>query len=115
MPDRNTCRIVNTTLPTARAAGTLAREIVDARLAACAQHFPIHSVYRWKGAVESAAESMLVAKTTARLAPALVAFVRERHPYELPEILVTRIDGGLPDYLRWIARETKDAGRAAPP
>ena len=106
---------MNTTLPSANAARSLARRIVSARLAACAQHFPIHSVYRWKGAVESAAEFMLVAKTTARLAPALVAFIRTRHPYELPEILVARIDGGLPDYLRWIARETAAVGRTAPP
>jgi len=28
------------------------------------------------------------------------------HPYELPEVIMVPITGGLPNYLQWIAAET---------
>jgi periplasmic divalent cation tolerance protein len=33
--------------------------------------------------------------------------LREGHPYELPEIIAVPISQGLPDYLAWVAAETK--------
>jgi len=100
------CQIVTTTFPSRAGARTLARRLVEARLAACVQLVPIHSLYRWKNAVESAAEIRLEAKTTVARAPAVVAFIRRHHPYELPEIVVQPIAGGAPDYLAWIAAES---------
>jgi periplasmic divalent cation tolerance protein len=98
--------VVTTTVDSEKAARDLAAALVDARLAACVQCVPIHSTYRWKGAVESAAEFLLMAKTRASLAGSLAAFVRGRHSYELPEIVVTPIVGGLAPYLQWIRDET---------
>ncbi|MBN1676760.1 MAG: divalent-cation tolerance protein CutA [Kiritimatiellae bacterium] len=97
--------IVNTTVSDLEQAGVLADEIVEARLAACVQAMPIKSVYRWKGAVEHASEVLLIAKTRAALAGRLTNFIREKHPYEVPEILVTPVVDGLPEYLRWISGE----------
>ena len=98
--------VVNTTLPNEAAARGMAEKIVDARLAACVQAMPIRSLYRWKGAVESADEILLLAKTRADLAGELLAFIRRNHSYEVPEILVTPVLDGWPDYLRWIGEET---------
>ena len=100
------CVIVTTTVGDEKAAANLAAAIVDARLAACVQCLPVHSTYRWKGARESAAEFLLLAKTRAALAERLTAFIREAHSYELPEIVVTPIVGGLAPYLEWIRSET---------
>ena len=51
------CCQVTTTLPDREVAQNLARRLVEERLAACAQvEGPVASVYRWKGAVESATE-----------------------------------------------------------
>ena len=99
---------LTTTVDSRRRAQTLARQLVTGRLAACVQTVPIRSVYRWKGAVESAAEYLLIAKTRAVLVKALVGFIRGVHPYEVPEIVVTPITGGLKDYLAWIDAETSD-------
>jgi periplasmic divalent cation tolerance protein len=89
-------------------ADELAAAIVERKLAACVQRLPIQSVYRWKGEIESSGEFLLMAKTRAALAGRLTDFVRERHPYELPEIVVTPITGGLKAYLEWVAEETRE-------
>ncbi len=98
--------VVSTTVDSARRAGVIARRIVAKRLAACVQQMPIRSIYWWKGRMETASEHLLLAKTRAALAPAVVALIRGIHPYELPEITVTPITGGLAPYLAWIKAET---------
>lgn len=90
-------------------AEALARALVDLRLAACVQILPgIRSIYRWEGRVETAEESRLDAKTTSARLDALVAAVRARHPYEVPEIVATPLAGGNPAYLEWV-RDQVDA------
>lgn len=98
--------VVTTAVGSRAAARKLASLIVKARLAACVQCAPVHSIYRWKGNVESADEYVLFAKTPASLADSLVAFIGKRHSYELPEITIMPITGGLKEYMNWIAKET---------
>jgi periplasmic divalent cation tolerance protein len=99
--------VVCTAVESEEAARNLARLIVESRLAACVQHFPIRSVYRWKGAVEESAEILLTAKTRGQLAEPLIRFIRGHHSYEVPEILVFPVAGGLAAYLAWVADETR--------
>ena len=106
MPRRNRFVTLTTTIDSPAKAGKLARQIVRSRLAACVQSMPIRSVYWWKKSVESAGEILLIAKTRASRAKALIGFIQERHPYEVPEIVVTPIIGGSKDYLTWIEKET---------
>ena len=96
------------TAPDARCAETLARALVDERLAACVNVVPgVRSFYRWEGAVQEDSELLLVAKTRQDLAEALAARVKELHPYELPEVLALNAAGGSPAYLDWIRTETE--------
>jgi len=97
---------VTTTVDSKVKAATMARNIVASRLAACVQFVSIGSVYRWKGKVESASEYLLLAKTRCSLARNLIAFIKEHHSYELPEIAVVPITDGLQEYLGWIIKET---------
>ena len=66
----------------------------------------MQSLYRWEGAVESATEILLFIKSTATNYPALEAAIRNRHPYQVPEIIALPVERGLPAYLDWIASET---------
>lgn len=94
---------VLTAIDSEAGARTLAHELVDARRAACVQVLgPIQSTYRWRGAVETAEEWLCVAKTTASAYPELERAIRDRHPYEVPEITAVPIDEGLDAYLGWI-------------
>lgn len=106
--------IVQTTVDSEARAAELAGKIVEERWAACVQRMPVRSVYRWKGAVESAEEWLLAAKTRSSLASGLTAFIRQNHPYEVPEILVTPIEGGHSAYLDWLIAETRSP-RTDPP
>ena len=106
-----TALLVFTNLPDQDSAEALARELVEARLAACVNVLaPCQSVYRWQGALESAAEVPLLIKTSSERYAALEAAIRERHPYELPEVIALPVVAGLPDYLAWVAAETRDPG-----
>jgi periplasmic divalent cation tolerance protein len=94
--------VVLTTLGAEADAVTLAKALVEERLAACVNVLPpMTSVYRWKNAVEQEREQQLVIKTDAATVPALRARLLELHPYELPEFLVLDA-GGSDAYLAWV-------------
>ncbi|MES2771571.1 MAG: divalent-cation tolerance protein CutA [Pseudomonadota bacterium] len=100
--------LVLTNLPTAEAAQTLAQHLVENHLAACVSILaPCRSLFRWQGALESCDEVPLLIKTSEECYPALSAAILARHPYELPELIALPITQGLPDYLAWVAAETK--------
>ena len=100
---------LQTTIDDRGKAEALARAAVEARLAACGQVLgPVTSVYRWKGRVERAEEWLCLLKTRAELAGRLEAFVRERHPYEVAEIVTLPIARASDAYGDWIDDETRD-------
>ena len=104
MPD---IMLILTTMPDDDRADTLARTLVEERLAACVNvHAPMQSTYRWKGRIEREAERQLVIKTTREQVAALEHRLRALHPYELPEFLVVAAEGGAAAYLEWVAAET---------
>jgi len=95
-------RVILSTAP-ARAAARLARRLVDARLAACVNILPgVASIYRWKGRVEKASESLLLIKTTAARASACLTALADAHPYEVPEGLVFAPCSALAPYASWV-------------
>jgi periplasmic divalent cation tolerance protein len=99
--------IVLTTLNANTDASSLARMLVDERLAACVNVLaPMTSIYRWKGTIETDREQQLVIKTSSARVGPLEARLRELHPYELPEFLVLAVSSGSEAYLRWVAENT---------
>ena len=96
------------TCPDADCAERIAAALVAERLAACVNLLPgLRSVYRWQGKVEAAAEVLLLVKTSAEAYPALQERLRQMHPYELPELLAVEAASGLPEYLQWLAAESR--------
>lgn len=94
--------------PDAETAQALARAAVEGRLAACANLMGgVTSVFRWQGAVETEAEVIAVFKTTRAQLPALVALLRDSHPYDLPAITWTGMEADAAT-LDWLAAETGD-------
>ena len=99
--------MISTTVDDANKAREMAELLVREKLAACVHRMSIKSTYTWKGAIESADEITLVAKTRASLIEQVVARIKENHPYELPEIVATPVVHGYRPYLDWIEKETK--------
>ena len=87
----------------------IARLVVAAKLAACANlvSAPVESIYRWKGRVESAKEFLLVIKTTHARFPALREAILRAHSYDVPEIIALPVAAGSEKYLAWIADSVK--------
>jgi periplasmic divalent cation tolerance protein len=95
--------VVLTTLPVNADAGVLAQQLVEESLAACVNVLPpMVSVYRWKGAIETARERQLLIKTRVANVATLQQRLKELHPYEVPEVLVLPIAGGSNAYLNWL-------------
>lgn len=100
--------LVFTNLPDRATAEKLADALIEARVAACVNILaPCRSVYRWKDGVQHDEEHPVLVKTTAERYAALEAAIRERHPYELPEIIAVPVERGLPAYLTWLAEEVR--------
>ncbi|HEX2198054.1 MAG TPA: divalent-cation tolerance protein CutA [Burkholderiales bacterium] len=100
--------LVLTNLPDRAAAERIADTLIGQKLAACVNILaPCRSVYRWKGEVQHDEEHPVLIKTTEERYAALEQALRAAHPYELPEIIAVPIKQGLPDYLAWVAAETK--------
>ena len=108
MSQSNEVLLVLTNLPDREAAERLANTLIEEKAAACVNILgACTSVYRWQGAVENAEEIPLLIKTTSARYAALEATIRRLHPYELPEIIAVPLAQGLPDYLDWVASETR--------
>ena len=96
-------RIVFVTAPSRKEGSRLARGILERKLAACVNLIPgIRSWYWWKRKVASSREVLLVIKThSGRLQP-LHRWIRENHPYEVPEFLAFETSHGDARYLQWL-------------
>lgn len=107
MSEGEAVRVVLVTAPGLDVARGLARQLVEAKLAACVNLVPgVRSVYRWEGEVEEAEEVLLVVKTRADRGGALAERIRALHPYELPEVLELAAVGGSSAYLDWVRAES---------
>jgi uncharacterized protein involved in tolerance to divalent cations len=94
---------VRISAPDAAVAQALASGLVERRLAACAQVLgPISSTYWWEGAVETAQEHLVLAKTTAGRFEDIREHVRSEHPYDNPEILAVPVTAAADPYAAWL-------------
>ncbi|MCS6900469.1 MAG: divalent cation tolerance protein CutA [Myxococcales bacterium] len=85
----------------------IACALVEERLAACVNAFPVKSVYRWKGELQKDEEVTLLIKVASDKVGALRAKLLALHPYELPEFLVFDVDtaSSLEAYISWVQQE----------
>jgi periplasmic divalent cation tolerance protein len=100
MPD---FQIVLSTCPDREQAERIAHSLVEQRLAACVNILPgVQSIYRWQDAVESAAEVLMLIKTSPARLRKVQTTIAELHSYEIPEFLVLEISAGSEAYLAWL-------------
>lgn len=95
-------------------AKAIGRAMVEARLAACANVFEgMVPIFGWEGRIEEGSEAVVILKTSAERAEALVAAVEAMHSYEVPCAVVLPIAGGSRGFLDWITLETSAEEAAA--
>jgi periplasmic divalent cation tolerance protein len=100
-------RIVLTTAGSDEQAESIARALVERRLAACVNFTSVCSIYRWQGEVAREGERLLFIKTTEERVDEVREAVRELHSYEVPELLAIPVAEGGDDYLAWLAESVE--------
>ena len=97
------------TCPDELVAQRIAEMLVSERLATCINRIgSMRSTYVWEGRLQDDGEVLLMIKSTAAQVPALEQRLKELHPYELPEFVVTPVIGGNEPYLEWIRRSVRE-------
>ena len=100
--------VVLTTVSNDEEAETLARKIVEAKLAACVQILPpMKSVYFWENAIRIDAEQLLLIKTLTGKFNELKSFIQSNHSYDTPEIIALPASAVAGSYLDWMVNYLK--------
>jgi periplasmic divalent cation tolerance protein len=98
--------VVLSTCDSEESAASVARQLVERRLAACVNILPgVRSIYHWKGKIEDAGEFVLVIKSRRGLFDALRSEIEKIHTYAVPEIIALPVLDGSAAYLGWLERE----------
>ncbi len=88
-------------------ARSVTKALLEEKLVACGNMWPVRSLYNWEGRLEDHMEWAALYKTREELADRLVARIKELHSYKVPGIEVLKVDGGFPEYLQWVRDETE--------
>ncbi|WP_017318775.1 divalent-cation tolerance protein CutA [Mastigocladopsis repens] len=97
--------VVLVTASSVEEAEAIANALVEAKLAACVNLLPIHSIYTWQGQIHKEQEWQLLIKTDLSKFLILEAKIRELHSYQVPEIIALPIFAGSQPYLQWISQQ----------
>jgi periplasmic divalent cation tolerance protein len=100
--------IIFSTASSEEEALNISKNIVESRLAACANILPaIQSIYWWKDKIHDEKEVLIIIKTVKDKLDDIIKKIEELHSYEVPEIIAVPVAGGSEKYLNWINREVK--------
>lgn len=94
--------VVMTTEASVALARSLARKLVERRVAACASFRELGSVYRWNDDIVEDDEVQITIKTSPTSVDGLVAAITELHSYDVPEILVLEAQAA-DSYAAWLS------------
>jgi periplasmic divalent cation tolerance protein len=108
-------RIVLSSYPSRDAALRAVEGGLARRLFACASLVAVDSRYFWNGRIESAPETLVVFKTVPKRVGALFRYLKETHPYDVPEIAEIDVPRADHEYVAYLVRTLDRAGLAVPP
>ena len=80
--------------------------LLKRRIIACANIFPIKSMYWWKGKITKSNEHVMIAKTSDKNFKKLENEVKKIHSYQIPCILKINATANK-EYQAWLNKEIK--------
>ncbi|CAD5119618.1 unnamed protein product [Dimorphilus gyrociliatus] len=104
----NTYSMAFVTVPSKEVGEKIGSGLVEEQLAACVNVIPgLTSIYKWQGKIEKDSELLLMIKTKTELVDQISEYIRKHHPYDVAEVISSKIDNGNPPYLDWIEKNVK--------
>jgi periplasmic divalent cation tolerance protein len=94
------------TNPSKEEAERIAKHLLEKRLIACANIFPIDSMYWWEGRIAHEKEHVFIAKTLVGKADAVESEIKKMHSYKVPCIARIPVKTNA-DYFTWLRDEVK--------
>lgn len=85
----------------------IGKKLVEERLVACVNLFPITSIFRWQNNIDEGSEIAIIAKTTSDKVKDIEKRVKELHSYDMPCVVSVKMDEGSKDYLDWIGESVE--------
>lgn len=102
MTNPSLCCIIITTTDAEHIANSIAEELITQSLAKCVQKDTIQSIYEWESKIIHGVEYRLMIKCTESKADSAMKYIKDRHNYEIPEIIKINIDDGNKEYIKWM-------------
>ncbi|RLI92462.1 MAG: divalent-cation tolerance protein CutA [Candidatus Altiarchaeales archaeon] len=88
----------------------ISEHLLKKRLIACANIFPIESMYWWKDKINEEREFVVIAKTLEEKFDEIRGEIKKVHSYEVPCILKIEVEAD-EGFLEWVEGEVEDARR----
>lgn len=97
--------VVYVTAPDEGTAKTLARGLIQCKLAACINIIPsITSIYMWEGEINEDPEVLMMIKTKTSKIDDISKYIREHHPYKVAEVISVPIENGNAPYMDFLTK-----------
>jgi periplasmic divalent cation tolerance protein len=98
--------IVYTSTNSKKNARDISTALLNKKLAACIQSFPMSSTYEWQGEIVEDEELLMLIKIKAAYYDEVERVICETHDYDVAEVMMTDVCKGNPAYLDWISAVT---------
>jgi periplasmic divalent cation tolerance protein len=98
--------IVYITYPNMDEAKKVVNHLLDKRLIACANFFPVQSVFRWEGKITNSEEVVSICKTKEENWSKIKSEVKKLHSYDVPCIINLNAEAN-EEFEAWVKEETK--------
>ena len=93
---------VYTTAPDEASSEQIAKECVEAKLAACCNFWPVRTIYSWEGKTKDDTEHIIFLKTSKEKFDELEKYIVKNHPYSMPAIVSIPRDDAHEPYRDWV-------------
>ncbi len=85
----------------------ISKALLEKRLVACTNFFPVNSMYWWNDSINEDNEIALILKTVKEKFKDVEKEVKKIHSYKCPCVISLGIKEGSKDYLEWLKKEIK--------
>ena len=83
-------------------ADKLSKLILENKLAACVNSWPIRSRYVWEGVLKDETEIVMIVKTSEEKFQEIEQLIVENHSYDVPCIVAIDIKRMNPEFKQWV-------------